>query len=312
MTKVAKKRPGMTPAQWAKVRSARIAAVQKQQEGFESNEIFKLSVEAKLAELRPSVAERLAGAPKPVRWFENFQRCGRDKVWSICLECERTKELPYHCNLKWCPFCNWRIANRRRQLLEKITKGMTGVKHVVLTQRNFATLSKAKIQQSRKNLLALRRQKIFGKVSGGCASLEFTNESRGWHMHWHMLIASPFIDAKELSIQWGRLVDQEFAIVKVMDVTEKSYVQEVCKYVAKGSELAKMPSEDIFQLIEACRGVRMFTVFGKFSQIRKSAAAEINCERPESSTCDCGCHQVAVGESKEMVHRIFNKLYGCR
>jgi hypothetical protein len=186
---------------------------------------------------------------------------------------------------------------------------MSGVKHVVLTQRNFSMLTREKILDSRKNLLALRRQKVFGKVTGGCASLEFTNEERGWHMHWHLLIQSPWIHGSELSKAWGTLVGQEYAIVKVMDVSEKSYLQEICKYVVDGSELARWTPKQILEFVVALRGTRLFTTFGKFREVRSWAEALVKADRASKPSCECGCSAKIIGESENHCQRQWNKYH---
>lgn len=292
-------RKPLSQKEWRELRIARTAAAKKQLEGIESTEIFKLTIEAKLAPLQIS-------AP----WWTNFQRCGREMIYAMCDNCRATREIPYQCSQKICPRCNWRIADNRRKLLEKITAGMTGCKHLVVTQKNFNTNLREKIRESRANLLKLRRQSIMGKVTGGCASLEITNESCGWHPHWHMLIQSPFISAKLLSQKWGELVGQEFAIVKIKDVDERSYLAELCKYAASGAEIAKWDAATILEFVEAVRGTRMFTVFGKFKEVRSFAAMAVAAEKPPAKGCDCGCDIAFFGDSPAMCQRIWNRDKG--
>jgi hypothetical protein len=272
---------------------------------LESDEIFKRSIEAKLLE---------AGAPavcqaREEKWFTNFQRCGVESYVMMCEGCQRTREAHYQCSQRFCPRCAWRIAGKRRALISKMTSQIYGVKHVVLTQRNFSEGLSEKIRESRKNLFALRRQKIFGRVTGGCASLELTNEDRGWHLHWHMLIQSQFIPASELSIAWGKLVGQEFAIVKVLDVSEKSYVHEICKYVAKGSDIARWSGAQILEFILALRSVRTFSTFGKFRELQKFARALLEIEKPEAERCDCGSQTKIFAPNEEAANRIWEKLF---
>ena len=196
---------------------------------------------------------------------------------------------------------------RRKILLEKVTNGMSGVKHVVLTQKNFKEGLKSKIQESRKNLLRIRKQEILGKVTGGCASLEFTNEERGWHMHWHLLLQSAWIEASKLSIAWGQLVEQEFAIVKVMDVSEKSYLQELLKYVAKGSEIASWSPAQILEFVLALQGTRCFTTFGRFKQIAKFARGMIEADKEPHTCKECGMPDFVAGHDREHCKRIATK-----
>jgi hypothetical protein len=282
----------------AKIRRERTLAAAKQEEGFESAEIFKLSVEAKLA---PFGLSEL--------WWKNFQRCGREDVWLMCAHCERTQQRKYQCNNRWCPRCNWRVCERRRKFLEKLTHGMTNVKHVVLTQRNFKDLTHQVIQRCRCNLLKLRRRLITSRVFGGCASLEFTNEAAGWHMHWHLLLHTRFICANCLAFEWGQLCGQNYAIVKVLPVDDRSYVQEVCKYAVKGSEIARWSGEEIKQFVTAQKKIRMFSVFGSFARVASLARAAVEAERVRPDPCECGCQTLIVGTSEQMCQRIWNAQF---
>lgn len=290
--------------QWKQLKIDRRNAERKQIEGIESQDIHKLCIEGKL--IKAGAKEHFG--QRGEKTFENFLRCGREEFYLMCGICEDGHSAFYQCSNKWCPRCNWRISMKRRELLTQMTKGIYSVKHVVLTQRNFEKLDREKIIASAKNLFALRRQKIFGKVTGGCASLEFTNEGRGWHMHWHLLIQSNFISGKELSVAWGKLVGQEFAIVKVMDVDEKSYLQEICKYVVEGSELAKWKPEKILEFVSALYRTRCFTTFGTFRAMKKFAELEIIRTAEPKKPCNCGCSEYVFGNDRQHCQRVAKKM----
>jgi len=293
----------LTRIQWRELKVRRREAERKQLQGIESQDIFKLCIESKLE--KAGAAAHCAETGE--MWFANFLRCGRESFYMMCGICGDGHDAFYQCSQKWCPRCNWRISMKRRELLEHMTRGMSKVKHVVLTRKNVEVMTRAEILSDRKNLFALRRQKIFGKVTGGCASLEFTHEDAGWHPHWHLLVQSSFINPSELSIAWGKLVGQQFAIVKVMAVTEKSYLQEICKYVVEGSELSKWPAELILEFVIALRGTRCFTTFGKFQDIAKHSRLLIREERPKAEPCSCGCNEFVVGHDRQHCKRIATK-----
>lgn len=283
----------MTPTEWRQLRIEQTARAKAQIEGFESSEIFKASIEAKLREAG------VAGA-----WFTNMQRCGRESFGLLCPCCGEYEEKHYQCSNRICPSCNWRVAGRRRDLLEKITRGLPEkILHVVVTQRNFYTDLRSEIRKSRANLLKLRRQSIFTKISGGCASLELTNEGRGWHLHWHLLVAATgFVGSDKLAVAWGELVGQDYAIVKIKPVKEGSYLQEVCKYAAKPSEVAKWPAARVAEFVEACRGTRMFTVFGKFAEMRKYAANVLAAEKKLNNARPCACGETVKVFGHDLSH----------
>lgn len=248
----------------------------------------------------------------PSAQLQNFSRCGKEHVYRTCIGCDETTAHFYHCMIKWCPLCNWRIVNRRRTLLRQWLPTIDQPKHVVTTQRNTSTLTRRMIKEHTLNLSRLRRSKVFSQVKGGCVSVELTNESRGWHLHAHWLVDARFIDQKELAITWGQLVGQDYAIVKVIDArarerthapsivspttppTPTDYQRELLKYVVKGSDMARWSTDELYQFITAVRGQRFFFAFGQlFKEARRlRALAELN--KPDREPCDCGCHQFII------------------
>jgi len=241
------------------------------------------------------------------KFMANLRRCGNEKFSMVCEICRTHKIGNFHCSQRWCTHCGWRLAHRRRVLIETMCKGMSGVKHMVLTQKNFTTPLVQKIAESRKALIGLRRSKFFGKVTGGAASLELTNEERGWHLHWHCLIQSAFLPADVLAREWGKRVGQEFAIVKVLDVSEKSYAHEVCKYIAKGSEIASWKPQEILEFVTALKKFRVFSCFGKFTQVRKFARVQNELEKPLAEPCQCGCNEYVFGRDEAHCNRVIDK-----
>ena len=98
----------------------------------------------------------------------------------------------------------------------------------------------------------------------------------------------------------GKARRQEFAIVKIKDVREKEYLQEICKYVVEGSELAKWPAELINEFVQAQRGLRMFNSFGTLREMAPQIRREIAALKPPSPTCECGADDF-VYQSEESV-----------
>ena len=127
-------------------------------------------------------------------------------------------------------------------------------------------------------------------------------------MHWHLLVQSNFIPANKLSVAWGELVKQEFAVVKIMDVSEKKYLQELCKYVVDGAELARWTPEQILEFVIALRGTRCFTTFGKFRELQKFSRALIENEKPEREPCACGSNELIFGQDRNHCKRIAEKM----
>jgi Replication protein len=220
--------------------------------------------------------------------FRNFCRCGHEKIYRTCLDCGQVSEFDYRCNIKWCPRCQWRIAATRQARIQAWTCHVQQPKHLVTTQRNFPVLTRRRIREHQHNLVRLRRTALFENVLGGCVSIEITNEGNGWHLHAHWLVDARWVDAPQLARTWGEIVDQESAIVKVLDVRGRNYTHEVCKYLAKGSEIASWPAEQIAEFVMAIRGRRFFFSFGSLFKAGAEIRAELAKKETDQPACDCG------------------------
>lgn len=119
--------------------------------------------------------------------------------------------------------------------------------------------------------------------------MEVTNEGRGWHVHFHILIDAPWLCMPEVSETWGRLNGQDFAIVKIKDCRGAEYLAEVTKYAVKGSELSKWSGDEIATFIESFDGVRFFGVFGTLYGKRTEWKAWIESLTEIKPVCSCGC-----------------------
>lgn len=221
--------------------------------------------------------------------FTNYSRCGQDDFTCTCANCGKVKQLRYQCSLKWCPRCQWRRVEQRQRLLALWVSRITQPKHLVLTQRNFPVMTSSVIRRHREALAKMRRTKCFGKVRGGCVSVEVTNEGRGWHLHSHWLLDVRWLDMPSVSQTWAKLVGQEFSIVKVMDCREKSYLQEVTKYVCSGAEMAGWEADKIHEFVRAVKGKRFFFPFGSLFKEQAAIRRALNAETKEPMMCECGC-----------------------
>jgi hypothetical protein len=155
--------------------------------------------------------------------------------------------------------------------------------------KNFKILTRSKLQKFGLALARLRGSVVCESVRGGCTSIEITNEGNGWHVHAHSLVDVRWLDMEKLSKKWGRLVGQNFAIVKIKDVRQQDYLKEICKYVVDGSELAKWPAEQIMEFVSAIRGKNMFFSFGNLRKLAPAIRAEIKANKQPHPVCECGC-----------------------
>jgi hypothetical protein len=171
----------------------------------------------------------------------------------------------------------------------------------VLTVRNTISITKAYVQFLKNQLQKLRRHSVFRSVRGGFYTLEVTNEGKGWHIHFHLLVDARYVDNGELAIRWGKLVGQDFAIVKVKDCRGSDYLREVTKYAVKGSELARWGGAAIGEFIESFTGIRLFGVFGNLYGKRTEWAAWIESIREIKPLCTCGCDSWRLMSPEELL-----------
>ena len=220
--------------------------------------------------------------------YENLKRCGQEKIYRTCKCCGELEEFSYRCSLKFCPRCQWTISKEREKKIRVWAAHVKQPKHLVLTQRNFPILTRSKLREHLKNLQRFRRTKLFSSVKGGCVSVEITNEGRGWHLHSHWLCDVRFLDIVEISKTWGDITGQEFGICYIKDVRDKSFVQELLKYLVKGSELANWPAEQILEMVTAIRGTRFFFSFGSLFKQGKEIREQLKFMQKPKAKCDCG------------------------
>lgn len=128
-------------------------------------------------------------------------------------------------------------------------------------------------------------------------------------MHWHLLLHTKFCCANCLAFEWGQIVKQEFAIVKVLPVDDASYLKEVCKYVVSGSELAKWKAHHILDLVTCLQGTRTFTTFGTFKTTKQFVEGQIELERPPKEICECGCSNRFVASNADEAEKKFNSQF---
>lgn len=225
---------------------------------------------------------------------DQIRHCHTEASYRRCSGCASVSKFYNRCDRLWCPFCQPRLARERKRAIEWWTQQAGQPKHVVLTARNTVTLTNQSVCLFKLAFKRLRRSVFAAGWRGGFFSLEVTNEGRGWHLHLHALIDARWIDAKELALRWGKLVGQEFAIVKVKDVRDGSYLQEVTKYAVKSSDLASWSGEDISCFVDAFKGVRTFGVFGSLFGVRAQFQEWIASLELKSETCECGCSHFKI------------------
>jgi len=224
--------------------------------------------------------------------------CHSGEIVIQCVSCGHSRVVSNRCEKRWCPLCVSRLSRERRDELGFWFNTIKQPKHVVVTTRNTEALTRDHVRNFRRNLSKLRRQNFADNWKSGTWSLEVTNESRGWHLHAHLLVDSRWIDSAELSKAWASLVGQDFAIVKVKDGRKEDYLRELAKYVVKSSQLAGWKDLEIAEFMDSFHGTRSFGVFGSLVGERSRWKKELRELRRKRSTCDCGCSKFTVTDSR--------------
>lgn len=230
---------------------------------------------------------------------EPLDKCHTQESFAQCQGCLKVRHFWNRCENFYCPVCQPALAQERTESIKWWTKQITQPKHIVLTVRNVSKVTWTYVKWLKECLSKLRRRKFCRNWRGGLWSLETTNEDRGWHCHFHLLVDVAYVDKRELSILWGKIVGQDYAIVDVKDARQRDYLGEVTKYTVKGSQLAKWEPEDIAAFIYAFSGQRTFGVFGSLYGKRSEWAKELKALADGKRKCECGCNQWRVyGEAE--------------
>lgn len=250
--------------------------------------MFQQSILARLKSLGKG---HLAGKMAECHTIETFKRC---------TGCRKLSKFYNRCELFFCPICAPRLSRERKQAVEWWAKQVNQPKHLVLTVRNSDNLSKEYVQWLKAQLSKLRRSRAMKSVKGGFWTMEVTNEGRGWHVHFHLLIDTPWLVMPQVSQRWAELVGQDFAICKIKDCRGEDYLREVTKYAVKGSELAGWDGDKISNFIEAFTGVRFFGVFGSLYGKRTEWREWIRALQDIKPVCACGCDSWRILSPNEL------------
>jgi len=242
---------------------------------------------------RDSICAKLAQIGRP-DLANPLDECHRERSVRLCVGCRGARVFWNRCELKHCPICAERLANERRKAVEWWLHEIKQPKHVVLTARNTEDFCEAYLKWFKDQFGKLRRSKLAKNWRGGMYSIEVTWKREGAHVHLHALIDAHWIDAAALARKWGELMGQDFAIVKVKDARDRSYLGEVAKYVVKGSEMATWQPERVARFIDAISNVRMFGVFGTLYGKRTELKEWLDTIREMRNVCDCGCRQFRI------------------
>lgn len=220
---------------------------------------------------------------------QKLEDCHTHHTIAVCDNCGTVKRFPNRCDLFCCPRCQPHLAHERKKQIEWWAVRQPQGKMVTLTVKNIPDISEAHVDEFRGWWTKLRRRKFARNWIGGFYSLELSWARTGWHLHLHALINARWIDKPELSRQWESITGGLGYIVDVKDARANDYLHEVCKYIVKGSRLAKWSPRLIQQFVHTFAGKRCFGVFGDLYGARTEFAEWIATLKSQKPKCECGC-----------------------
>ena len=228
-----------------------------------------------------------------------LDECHSRQVFCECQGCRKVRIFRNRCDNLWCPECAASIARRRLAGLAWWTAELRQPKHVVLTLVNIPVITPEALRNAKACLRKLRHRKFCDNWQAGMWSLEITQKGKGWHLHFHLLVEAKWIDQTELSRQWRSITADQSYIVHVQDCRGQDYLNEVAKYVCKGSELASWEPHEIKAFCDALESQRTFGVFGELYGKRTEWKEFLDACKKERSKCDCGSNHFRYFDENE-------------
>ena len=218
------------------------------------------------------------------------------------------------CNSRLCPICTGRLAKRNRKISRHIVENE---KLFVGENWYFITLTMPDLSLIDLSLMDCRsvinkawrkfsRSKWFKDISrGGMKDEEFTvGEHEQYHYHLHLLaVCRNRIQSnsfQEIRHEWTRALEKSFrehniefqcntadglAVCNVQKVWNKERsILELCKYITKTTDWAKIPPAQLADIATVKRFPRMFEVYGDCKKTAKQIRVKSKAKPDEKDT----------------------------
>jgi Plasmid rolling circle replication initiator protein and truncated derivatives len=206
------------------------------------------------------------------------------------------------CKDRLCPICGWRragaLAARTRVIMQTI-----GGRYLLLTltvpnpQDGELAKTCRELTQAYGRLMRLPR--LRGVIGGSIRTLEVTRKNKTWHPHIHALLrveesyfrSALYIDQEEWLNLWKvamRRTDITQVDIRPADI---SGATEVAKYVTKTAELNRYTLDQLHELAQAIKGLRLWSASGCLKISEEDIEAELleHAGAEHQSTCpECG------------------------
>jgi len=219
------------------------------------------------------------------REVDRFRDCGQEGWLDRCHACGKPRYVPKGCDIRICPICARRFAERMSAEIlgawKKIPrKTAWSAKHITLTVKTDGDLRKA-LDRGYKAVSGLWRTFLKRPGSGMVVSAEFGPENG--NLHFHCFYYGPFIAHAELSNRWLELTGDS-SVVYVRRVFNYKGVREVLKYACK---MLALDPELVVRVHAALKGTRRIRTFGCFyGEVRVKHDGWAKCEFCGNDTWD--------------------------
>lgn len=248
---------------------------------------LKLSFDACL--LKDLLASRILKIDPDSKQGEKLSLCHTQQQFLNCKNCNTTKVFWNRCERRFCPLCAKRLARERNQQFQFWFRRISRPKFLTLTLKNCEDLSEM-VQRCKKAWSSLRRSKLFEPVRSGLWSMEVTHQGKGWHVHLHAVIESPFIAQEAIERAWSKRIGQSKSIVDIRELTGPNASQEALKYTCKPSQMVNWSDSKLIEFLNVTKELRMFGVWGELHAQRGEWKEFIEEIRVEWAKCECGCN----------------------
>lgn len=218
------------------------------------------------------------------------KRCDQNHDWAAAAQDS--------CSVRLCPHCAYRRAQTNATEMRKVMVGRTGLRYLVLAERNSENL-KAGIVSLYAAWTRLRRSVRWKRKVKGCiAVLEVTYNlaDRSWHPHLNVLMEGEYFPFEELNQLWIKATDGNGRTTYI-EKADESTVYELMKYTLKVAEkdgegrlhlIFDQPAA-LDEFLAAVYGTRLIRKYGIFHGLKLDDE-----EATEQSECcpDCGSTSV--------------------
>jgi hypothetical protein len=176
-----------------------------------------------------------------------------------CGHCGHPLKVKLGCGDRTCPECRLKWFGYHFKTLLALVAGWKSAYFLTLTLKNIREISKADVQDLRKDFERLRRR--FKQIQGGFYVVQATNRGKGWHLHLHILFDGFFINQKELSEAWAEITGGSF----IVDIRKVQDPKTAVRYLLSDFlQAPRIRPEDAEEFNGIFKGSRLVQPFGKY------------------------------------------------